>query len=244
MAVIPYALIVRLRTAEQITVLSGAGTSAESGVPTFRDAQSGLWAQYDPQELASSRAFQTNPQLVWDWYQWRRAMISKVSPNAGHFALVEMETIFPHFNLITQNVDGLHQQAGSQNVIELHGNILRDRCFDCNIAIEAVSPTAKAISRCTSCGGLARPDVVWFGEVLHPDNLSGAWEAANNCDVFFSIGTSTVVQPAAALPIMARKNGALLVEINPNSTPVTHLADFVLQSSSGEILPQLLDTIL
>ncbi len=237
----PNALIEQVRIAQHITVLTGAGISAESGVPTFRDAQSGLWAQYDPQELATPQAFQTNSQLVWNWYQWRRALISQVSPNPGHFALAEMQAISHQITIITQNVDGLHQQAGSQNVIELHGNIFRDKCFDCNTPIEAVSPATKEISRCTSCGGLARPDVVWFGEILHSDNLSMALDAAHNCSLFLSIGTSSAVQPAASIPVIARENGAVLVEINPKPTPITRFADYVLQCYSGEILPQLLN---
>lgn len=241
MNVIPNALIEQLRNAQHITVLTGAGTSAESGVPTFRDAQSGLWAQYNPQELATPRAFQTNPQLVWDWYQWRRALISHVIPNPGHLALAKMQAFFPQITLITQNVDGLHQQAGSQNVIEIHGNIFRDKCFDCNSPIKTVSPNTKAIPRCSSCGGLARPDVVWFEENLQPDILNMSLEAAHYCSVFFSIGTSSAVQPAASIPIIAHENGAVIVEINLNPTLITPLSDYVLQSPSGEILPQLLE---
>ncbi len=239
----PGELIEQLRGAQHIAILTGAGTSAESGVPTFRDGQSGLWAQYNPQELATPFAFQTNPQLVWDWYQWRRELIAQVSPNPGHFALAEMQAIFHHITLISQNVDGLHQRAGSQNVIELHGNILRDKCFNCDAAFKAAPPAKKSIPRCPRCGGLARPDVVWFGESLDSDKLNLAWEAAQNCDVFLSIGTSTVVQPAASLPVNAGENGAVLIEINPQPTPVTRLAAYVLQGPSGEILPQLLDKI-
>jgi len=243
MTIFPDALIEQLRGTQHLAILTGAGTSAESGVPTFRDAQSGLWAQYNPQELATPLAFQTNPQLVWDWYQWRRELIAQVSPNPGHLALAKMQEIFHQITLITQNVDDLHQRAGSQNVIELHGNILRDKCFDCNAAIKTAPPATKSIPRCPLCGGLARPDVVWFGEFLDSDNLNLARKAAQNCDVFLSIGTSTVVQPAASLPVIAGKNNAVLVEINTQPTPVTRLAAYVLQGPSGEILPQLLDKI-
>jgi NAD-dependent deacetylase len=241
MTIFPGALIEQLRGVQHLAILTGAGTSAESGVPTFRDAQSGLWAQYNPQELATPLAFQTNPQLVWDWYQWRRKLIAQVNPNPGHFALAKMQAIFHQITLITQNVDGLHQRAGSQNVIELHGNILRDKCFDCNAAIKTAPPVTKSTPRCPLCGGLARPDVVWFGEFLDSDNLNLARKAAQNCDVFLSIGTSTVVQPAASLPVIAGKNNAVLVEINTQPTPVTRLATYVLQGPSGEILPQLFD---
>jgi len=243
MRFIPAALIEQLRTTQHLAILTGAGTSAESGIHTFREEQTGFWAQYNPQELATPEAFQTNPQLVWDWYQWRRELIAQAQPNPGHFALAKMQAAFPQFTLVTQNVDGLHQRAGSQNVIELHGNIMRDKCFDCDVAIKTKSPLTKAIACCPHCGGLARPDVVWFGEILNPDNLSLAWNTAQDCDTFLSIGTSSVVQPAASLPVTAQENGAVLVEINPMQTPVTRLADFVLQLPSGEILPQLLDTI-
>ena len=241
-------LVDRLRDARHVTALTGAGTSAESGVPTFRDAQTGLWARYRPEDLATPEAFRTNPQLVWDWYQWRRGLVSEAEPNPGHYALAEIEScITQHgssFTLITQNVDGLHQRVGSQNVIELHGNIMRSKCFDCNWpagAIVHLHEAGKGVPHCSRCGGLLRPDVVWFGESLPPDALQTAWEAAENCDVFFSIGTSAVVQPAASLPIIARQNGAVLVEVNPSPTLLTRLATYVLQEPSGEVLPALVD---
>lgn len=238
---IPGALIKKLRSTKHLAVLTGAGTSSESGVPTFREAQTGLWEQYNPQELATRQAFKNNPQLVWDWYQWRRKLIIEADPNPGHFALAEMQTISQQFTLITQNVDGLHQRAGSQNVVELHGNLMLDKCFDCSTPTTKEPPLTIRVFNCPRCWGLVRPDVVWFGEDLDPDNLSLALKTAKNCDTFISIGTSAVVEPAASLPSIAKENGAVLVEINPDSTPVTELADYVLKGPSGEILPQLVD---
>ncbi len=247
---IPPGLVDSLRGPHYMTVLTGAGISAESGVPTFREAQTGLWVHYRPEDLATPQAFRAAPQLVWDWYQWRRGLVSEAEPNPGHYALAEIETSFTchasRFTLITQNVDGLHQRAGSQNVIELHGNIMRNKCLDCNRpagAIGHLSKVAKVVPHCPHCGGLLRPDVVWFGESLPPDALQAAWESAKNCDVFFSIGTSAVVQPAASLPIIARQNGAILVEVNPGPTPLTGLATYILQGLSGEVLPALVEAM-
>jgi NAD-dependent deacetylase len=156
----------KLKSAKRIAVLTGAGTSAESGVPTFREAQSGLWARYDPQQLATPEAFRRNPGLVWDWYSWRRSLVAEAKPNAGHHALAKMEELAPEFTLITQNVDGLHQQAGNQAVIELHGNIMRTKCSDCDIIVEERFDTIPGPPRCSSCDRPLRPDVVWFGENL------------------------------------------------------------------------------
>ena len=244
---IPPDLIASLRDARQVTVLTGAGTSAESGVPTFREAQTGLWARFRPEDLATPGAFRANPQLVWDWYQWRRGLVSEAEPNPGHYALADIETSFTYhasrFTLITQNVDGLHQRAGSQNVIELHGNINRTKCSQCGKIVSDWVEPDNPPPRCPHCGGLLRPDVVWFGESLPPEAIQTAWQAAENCDVFFSIGTSAVVQPAASLPSIARQNGAVLVEVNPSPTPLTGLATYVLQSPSGEVLPALVEAV-
>ncbi|MBT3388893.1 MAG: NAD-dependent deacylase [Chloroflexi bacterium] len=245
---LPEALIQALGQARAVAVLTGAGVSAESGVPTFREAQTGLWAEYRPEDLATPEAFHQNPQRVWDWYQWRRDLVAKVSPNPGHYALVEMESHITArggiFTLITQNVDGLHHRAGSQNIHELHGNIQRIQCAQCGI--EAQSGHTHGSPPCClrpGCGGLLRPDVVWFGESLPQRALHIAIEAANTCEIFFSIGTSALVQPAASLPLMALESGALLVEINPEPTPLTPRADFALQGASGEILPELVEKI-
>jgi NAD-dependent deacetylase len=236
---IPVDLINILRRAEHVAVLTGAGVSQESGLRTFRDAQTGLWAQYKPTDLASPEAFARDPKLVWDWYAWRREAIKGVRPNAGHYALVELERKTPVFTLITQNVDGLHRMAGSLNVHELHGNIQRVRCAECGTFSEDWGDDTEAVPQCSLCSGLLRPDVVWFGEALPREELEAAVIAARACDVFLSIGTSSVVQPAASLACEARKAGAVVVEINAESTRLTSQTDFALHGKSGEILPAL-----
>ena len=240
---VPDELRLALRQAERITVLTGAGTSAESGVPTFRDAQTGLWARYDPQELATPEAFRNNPRLVWEWYNWRRELVRTAAPNPGHLALAQMATRLPDLTLITQNVDGLHQRAGSPNVIELHGNILRTRCSQGACLVETWQETGQVPPACPRCGAHLRPDVVWFGESLPSQALEDAWLAACTCQVFFSIGTSSVVEPAASLPGLAQGYGALVVEINPHPTPLTPKADFVFRAPSGLALPALVKAV-
>ena len=245
---LPVALIQALSEARAVAVLTGAGVSAESGVPTFREAQTGLWAEYRPEDLATPEAFHQNPQRVWEWYQWRRDLVAKVGPNPGHDALVEMEAHITArggaFTLLTQNVDGLHHQAGSQHIYELHGNIQRIKCAQCGIEAQGWAAD-ESPPRCQQlgCNGLLRPDVVWFGESLPQRALQAAIEAAHTCEIFFSIGTSALVQPAASLPLMALESDALLVEINPQPTPLTPRADFALQGASGEILPELVERI-
>lgn len=240
---IPPELRERLRSAKRVTVLTGAGVSAESGVPTFRDAQTGFWAKFNPQDLATPRAFRRNPQLVWEWYEWRRKLVADAKPNPAHLALAEMEKIFPQFRLITQNVDGLHQQAGSRKVVELHGNITRTKCFDEGTVIASWPETKDVPPKCPNCGGLLRPDVVWFEEPLPEVEISEAMEASNNCEVFLSIGTSTLVYPAASLPFEALNSGATVVEINPQRTPFTEKAHFVLAGAAGVVLPELLGVL-
>ena len=237
---IPAELIRQLAAAKRVTVLTGAGVSAESGVPTFRDAQTGLWAKFKPEELATPTAFRRNPRLVWDWYDWRRKRVADVQPNAAHHALAEMEKLFPQFRLITQNVDGLHQRAGSRNVIELHGNITRTKCFDEGTVISSWPDTGDVPPKCPNCGGLLRPDVVWFEEPMPEAEMEQAMEASTHCDIFFSIGTSTVVYPAASLPYEALRSGATVVEINPQPTPFTPEAHHILTGPAGVVLPQLL----
>ena len=261
---VPPELIQSLRTARRITVLTGAGISAESGVPTFREAQTGLWAQYNPQELATSQAFQRNPKLVWEWYAWRRERVTSVQPNPGHYALAELEKWKTQwdvscsivsgtggsplegspFLLVTQNVDGLHQRAGSRNIIELHGNIHHVKCFDEGIRVETWSESGEVPPRCPRCGGLLRPDVVWFGELLPPQAMEAAFQAARECDVFLSIGTSGLVQPAASLPPVAIEQGAVVVEINPNPTPLTPYMNYVLAGPAGVVLPELVRAVI
>jgi NAD-dependent deacetylase len=240
---IPETLVTALRQAQHVAVLTGAGTSAESGVPTFREAQTGLWAQYNPEELATPQAFQRNPQLVWEWYEWRRGLVTKAEPNPGHRVLAALAQHIPQLTLITQNVDGLHQRAGSENVIELHGNIMRTKCFEDGRIVTTWPETEEMPPRCPHCNGRLRPDVVWFGEGLPYDALAKAIAAAQSCDIFFSVGTSALVQPAASLPMHAVRNGRVTVEINPQPTPITSQMDYVLAGPSGKVLPALLDVV-
>ncbi len=236
---IPETLIETLRSAERVAVLTGAGVSAESGVPTFRDAQTGLWAQYRPEDLATPQAFRRDPKLVWEWYAWRRELVGRVEPNPGHLALVVMERHVPVFHLITQNVDSLHQRAGSTNVVELHGNLARTCCERDREIVESWDESSEEIPpRCPTCGARLRPDVVWFGESLPTDALITAVEAARRAEVFLSVGTSAVVQPAASLPVEALQAGAVVVEINPDPTPLTPMATHALHGPSGEVLPE------
>jgi len=240
---IPAGLIQKLVTAKSVTVLTGAGVSAESGVPTFRDAQTGLWAKYRPEELATPRAFRRNPRLVWEWYKWRRKLVADAKPNPAHLALVEMESFFPQFHLITQNVDGLHQRAGSRRVIELHGNITRTKCFEEGTIVSRWNETGDVPPKCPNCGGLLRPDVVWFEEAMPVTEMELAARASTTCDIFLSIGTSTVVYPAAALPSQALRSGATVVEINPQPTPFTAQAHFALAGAAGVVLPELVKAL-
>jgi len=232
--------LVRILTkARRVAVLTGAGVSQESGLRTFRDAQTGLWVQHKPEDLASPQAFARDPKLVWDWYAWRREAIKGVRPNPGHYALVELEKKIPDFTLITQNVDGLHRMAGNLNIHELHGNIQRVRCSDCRTYTETWGDDTDSVPRCEKCNGLLRPDVVWFGEALPREELESAVIASRSCDVFFSIGTSGVVQPAASLAFAAHNKGAVVIEINAETTPLTSKTDFAFHGRSGEVLPEL-----
>lgn len=235
-----------LKQARSIAVLTGAGVSKESGVPTFRDAMDGLWAKYDPQELATPQAFQNNPKLVWDWYEFRRELVRKAKPNPGHFALAEIEKRQPQTWIITQNVDDLHEQAGSKQIIHLHGNIAQSKCFyDCQgeptlIDVSQLN-TDETPPACPHCGKWVRPNVVWFGEALPHDALQHAAELSQTCDVMLVIGTSGIVHPAAALPSVARKCGITIIEVNPVDSAITPIADIKLDGASGEILPQVLE---
>jgi len=239
---LPPGLIDALRSAGHTVVLTGSGISAESGVPTFREAQTGLWARFDPQELATPEAFELDPKLVWDWYDWRRKLVAEARPNPGHVAIAEMERFFSELILVTQNVDGLHQRAGSRDVIELHGNILRTKCSVEGAVVEDYDE-GETPPCCPSCGAPLRPDVVWFGEMLPYEALEAASEAARASDVFLSAGTSSLVYPAAALPFEALENGATLVEINPGQTPLTPHADYTLRGPAGEVLPLLVGAL-
>jgi NAD-dependent deacetylase len=237
---IPAALIGRLRKARSIAALTGAGISAESGVPTFRDAQTGLWAKFDPLELATPGAFRRNAKLVWDWYAWRRELVAKAAPNAGHRALAAAEAAVPDFLVITQNVDGLHQAAGSRRVVELHGNIGRVKCSREGTIVTAWDDSSpREAPRCERCGAFLRPDVVWFEETLPEDALARAEHAARDCDALFVVGTAAEVYPAAMLPAYARHHGATVVEINPNPTRLSDRVDFALRGPAGIVLPAL-----
>jgi NAD-dependent deacetylase len=229
-----------VRGAPHIAVLTGAGMSAESGVPTFRDALTGLWSKFDPEQLATESAFRANPALVWDWYEHRRQMIAKVTPNAGHAALADFARRHPgRLTLITQNVDGLHQQAGSTGVLALHGNIAEDRWLDapkpcCNIdAVAAGRPPY-----CDRCGNMLRPAVVWFGEALPVDALGAAQQAARRCDLMLVVGTSGLVYPAAGL---ARASRGKVVIVNPAETGLDDVADAVRRGTAATLLPRLLE---
>ena len=237
---IPPDLVAALRGARFVAALTGAGVSAESGVPTFRDAQQGLWAHFDPRELATPAAFARNPKRVWDWYAMRRAMVGNVAPNPAHVALAMLEQRVPEFLLVTQNVDGLHQRAGSRDVVELHGNITRVKCSREGTPVAAwEEPGDELPPRCGACGAFLRPDVVWFDEMLPAEPLARAQEAARRCDVLLVAGTSAEVYPAAALPEEALRRGALVVEINPNATSLSADADCTLRGAAGIVLPAL-----
>ncbi|MBI2809569.1 MAG: NAD-dependent deacylase [Candidatus Melainabacteria bacterium] len=229
-----------LAQACSVAVLTGAGISKESGIPTFREAQTGLWANYEPEKLATVEGFVKDPKLVWTWYDWRRKMVSSVKPNPGHFALVDLEEIVPKFTLITQNVDGLHRLAGSHNVIELHGNIARHKCLKYGHVATAVATDLPEPPRC-DCGSFIRPDVVWFGEALDSQNLSDSFAAAESADVFLVVGTSGLVQPAASFPFVAQRSGAKLIEVNYEQTPLSRKADIFFEGASGVVLPRLVE---
>lgn len=236
---LPNEMIAMLRDAERMVVLTGAGISAESGVPTFREAQTGLWSRYDPRELATPQAFERNPRLVWEWYEWRRSLIQKARPNLAHYALVDLEQATPTFKLVTQNIDGFHWLAGSRDMVELHGNIGRTKCFDDGHVVDSWPETDQVPPRCPSCGGYLRPDVVWFGEGIPEHALRSAFEAAASCDVLLTVGTSAAVQPAARLPLAAKRMGARVIEINPEPTALSVLADWSIRGQAGAVLPEL-----
>jgi NAD-dependent deacetylase len=243
---LPESLLERLLDCEHVTVLTGAGMSAESGIATFRDAQTGLWAKFRPEDLATPQAFAAHPARVWSWYEERREKVKEAEPHAGHFALVELESMVPRLSIVTQNVDALHQRSGSGNVIELHGNIMRSICHLTSRPIDDAW-----LTKSTDCpprspwaqDGLARPDVVWFGETLPAHAMKTALNAVATCDFCFSIGTTSLVQPAASLPLMAVENGARLVEINPQETPLSLHADHCMRGSASSALTSIMDRL-
>jgi NAD-dependent deacetylase len=224
---------------ESMCVLTGAGISAESGVETFRGSN-GSWSKLKPEELANFDAFMRNPELVWEWYNYRKTLIHDVKPNPGHYALARMQELVSDFTLVTQNIDNLHIRAGSKNVLELHGNIERSYCIDCGkFAADVEVSSENKVPHCPTCNGIIRPDIVWFGEMLPEGVFEAAAEAANRCELFLTVGTSAVVYPAASLPLIARKNGAYIVEINMERTEISHNVHETLLGKAGEILPQL-----
>lgn len=231
--------------ARYITVLTGAGASAESGVGTFRDAQTGLWSRFDPQQLASQEGFATDPGMVWRWYMHRLAMVEGAQPNPGHEALAALERTALQFTLVTQNVDDLHERAGNRNILHLHGHIGRFHCNGCKTpyTLRAGDREAPLPPCCPFCTDYVRPNVVWFGEMLPELEIREAWRAAEGCDVFLVIGTSGVVYPAAQLPALARRHGAHVIEINSERSALSDLAGVMLLGPSGRILPMLLDKL-
>ncbi len=232
-------LLSRLSTAENIVIFTGAGVSAESGIATFRDP-GGLWAKFNPAELASADGFMANPERVWGWYQYRRNIIDESSPNAGHFAMAQMQKMWHRATVITQNVDRLHQKAGARGVIELHGNIIENHCFECSEPyLDEIDLSSNKNPQC-GCGGMIRPSVVWFGEMLPALAMKKAEISAMKSEVFFSIGTSAEVYPAANLPILAKENGAYVVEVNPNETAISDYMNLCVRENSAEFLPKLL----
>lgn len=232
----------KLPCAESVVAFTGAGISAESGLPTFR-GDDGIWKKFKPEELANFDAFMENPALVWDWYNHRKQLIASIQPNPAHYALASMERYHKTFSVITQNIDNLHRRAGSRNVNELHGNVERNYCTGCGKHYSNDYITGQpGVPRCSACGSLIRPDVVWFGELLPEDEWNASVESAGRSDVFLSIGTSAVVFPAASLITIAKRSGAYIVEINVERTEFSHLADEVLLGKAGDILPQLLQS--
>jgi NAD-dependent deacetylase len=234
----------RFAKAQRVLVLTGAGVSAESGVPTFRGGgASAVWKGIPFDVISSATMVERDLDAVWEWFDYRRAVLTDLNANPAHYAIAEWQDRFPEFTLVTQNVDGLHQKAGSRDVVEVHGSIWRARCVTCNCRFEIVDGQ-KRLQACSSCGDRLRPDVVLFGEMLPTGAYERAAEAAAECDLCFVVGTSALVYPAASLPEIARRHGAFLCEVNPERTPLSDLCDEVLTGKAGEILPLLNKTSL
>ncbi|MDD2740430.1 MAG: NAD-dependent deacylase [Methylomonas lenta] len=241
-------LIEKLQRARHVAVFTGAGVSAESGIPTFRDAQTGLWENFDVTQLASPQGYRADKAMVWGWYEWRRMQVLKALPNPAHLAIAALAECVEHVSVITQNVDDLHERAGSKHVIHLHGSLHAPRCFACarpfqlpkGIPEEPVDGRKLMPPHCTHCNGYIRPGVVWFGEMLPEDEWARAELAAKDCDVLLAVGTSSLVWPAAQLPIDAKRYGATVVQINPEITTMNNPADYRLKGKAGDILPALI----
>ncbi len=231
-----------LKDCEYLFVLTGAGVSKESGIPTFRDALEGLWANYNPEELATPQGFKKNPSLVWQWYDSRRQKVKDVEPNPGHYALADLQKLVPGFFLCTQNVDGLHIRAGSSEVVEIHGSLSKFKCFDKEHEAIDVPFGLKDPPRC-ECGSLVRPAVVWFNEAMPERLLKDSFAAAAKADVALVVGTSGLVHPAASLPYIAKQAGAKVIEVNPNRSELTESCDLFLAGPSGVVLPQLVEKL-
>jgi NAD-dependent deacetylase len=233
----------KIAAAKSIVFFTGAGISAESGVPTFR-GKGGIWNKLKPEELANFDAFMRNPDMVWEWYQYRRSIVQKTEPNAGHYAIVEFEKLIDKVTVVTQNVDNLHKRAGSKNVFELHGNIERNYCIECKEPWYPVDEIEEAgVPHCKFCGGLIRPDVVWFGEMLPQEVFASSEAAAGRSDVCIIAGTSAVVYPAVYIPITAKNAGSFLIEINIEPTEISRAVDFSIMGKSGEVIPKLLEEV-
>jgi len=229
----------RIQQAQSVTVLTGAGISADSGVPTFRGAD-GLWKNFRPEQLASPDAFAQDPKLVWEWYNWRRELLATKRPNAAHEALVQLESQLPDFWVITQNVDGLHAMAGTQHLSEIHGNIWKVRCTQCHNVSQNHDVPLPFPPSCAECGGLLRPHIVWFGESLTPEDLEYSYAALQRCDILLIIGTSGVVYPAASFAPVAKDHGAFVVELNLEATPHSSVVDVSFQGRAKDLVPLLL----
>ena len=227
----------KLKDSRKIVFVTGAGISQESGIPTFR-GKDGYWRKYDPMKLASIDAFYDDPKLVWEWYEDRRKNILSVKPNEGHFAISQMEE-FKDVVVLTQNIDGLHQRSGSTNVLELHGSIIRIKCTVCDFT-DNITENFESLPPKCKCGSMLRPDVVWFGEPLPQNIWQSAIKEASICDVMIIVGTSLVVSPANTLPVYAKQNGAILIEVNPEKTVMSNDMDLSIQATSAEVLPKIL----
>ena len=230
----------KLKKSKDIVFVTGAGISQESGIPTFR-GKDGLWRKYDPMTLATIDAFYQNPKLVWEWYEERRQNILSAKPNPGHFSIAELEK-YRKVSVLTQNIDGLHQRAGSTSVYELHGSIITIKCTVCYFR-DTITSSFSQLPPICKCGNILRPDVVWFGEALPQDIWKAAIEQASKCDIMIVVGTSLAVSPANLLPVYAKENGAILIEVNPDETPMTNIMDLSLRSSAAKALPELLNII-
>ena len=232
-------LIDTLGESESIVFFTGAGISSESGIPTFR-GKAGIWNKLRPEELANFNAFIRNPEMVWEWYNHRKKIIHESQPNPAHLTIAEMQNHFNDVTVVTQNIDNLHRRAGSNTIFELHGNIERNYCINCKKFYNEELDFSKGVPKC-ECGGLIRPDVVWFGEYLPEDQFLGGEKAAINSDIFFVVGTSAIVYPAAGLVYTARQSGSSIVEINIEETPFSSIADYSYFGKAGEVLPIILE---